>query len=136
MTNMETLAPKNIMNQPLPRQQKTVGEPPLKISVVIPVLNEADRIGAAIEGAWKFGADEIIVVDGGSTDHTAELANAAKCIFCESAPGRGLQLNVGAQKATGDVLLFLHVDNWFETDIAAQIRNALRDEACCGGGFN
>ena len=49
--------------------------------------------------------------------------------------GRGIQLNAGVRVATGDILLFLHVDNWFETDVASQIRTAMQSESCVGGGF-
>ncbi len=107
----------------------------LRVSVIIPVLNEASLITLAIERAWKSGVDEVIVADGGSVDQTITLAQNARCKFVNSPPGRGHQLNAGANHATGDVLLFLHADNWLETDAVQQIRDTLENHQCIGGAF-
>ena len=84
----------------------------LRLSVVIPVLNEARGIRAALEALAPLRArgHEVIVVDGGSSDGTPQLA-APLCDRVVSAPrGRALQMNAGAQVTTGDMLLFLHAD--------------------------
>lgn len=84
----------------------------LKLSVVVPVLNEAAGIRAALEALAPLRArgHEVIVVDGGSSDGTPQLA-AALCDRVLSAPrGRASQMNAGARVATGDVLVFLHAD--------------------------
>jgi rSAM/selenodomain-associated transferase 2 len=83
-----------------------------RLSVVVPTLNEAAGIGAALEALAPLRArgHEVIVVDGGSRDGTAQLA-AGHCDQLLGAPrGRALQMNVGARAATGSVLLFLHAD--------------------------
>lgn len=83
-----------------------------RLSVVIPALNEAPGIRAALEALAPLRArgHEVIVVDGGSDDPTAELA-AALCDRVLSAPrGRAFQMNAGARAATGNALLFLHAD--------------------------
>lgn len=116
------------MNPRTPRQR-------LRVSIIIPVLNEAPLITEAIEKAWRCGADEVIVADGGSDDATISLAEKANCKLVQSPPGRGQQLNAGAGSATGDVLLFLHVDNSLEQSAADQIRMALGDVQLIGGGF-
>ena len=84
----------------------------LRLSVVMPVLNEAAGIRVALEALapLRSRGHEVIVVDGGSSDGTPALA-AGLCDRVVSAPrGRGLQMNAGAQVATGDVLIFLHAD--------------------------
>jgi len=84
----------------------------LKLSVVVPVLNEAAGIRAALEALapLRNRGHEVIVVDGGSSDRTPELA-AGLCDRVLSAPrGRAAQMNAGARAATGDVLVFLHAD--------------------------
>lgn len=82
------------------------------ISIIIPVLNEAGCIVQALERLQAFRARgaEIIVVDGGSEDGTARLAQPlADCVI--TAPrGRGEQMNAGAANASGGILLFLHAD--------------------------
>jgi rSAM/selenodomain-associated transferase 2 len=83
-----------------------------RLSVVVPALNEAPGIRAALEALapLRAAAHEVIVVDGGSDDATAELA-APLCDRVLSAPrGRASQMNAGARAATGEALLFLHAD--------------------------
>ena len=86
------------------------------VSVVIPVLNESGLIESAIEHAWSAGAAEVVVVDGGSQDGTAELAKQSRCVLVHSAAGRARQQNAGAAIARGEWLLFLHVDCRLEPD--------------------
>ncbi len=78
------------------------------LSVVIPVLNAAATLGPCLLAASE--ADELIVVDGGSTDATATLALRSGARLVRSARGRGFQLAAGAAAAKGDWLLFLHAD--------------------------
>jgi rSAM/selenodomain-associated transferase 2 len=85
----------------------------VKLSIVIPVLNEAERIGASLAALapLRRRGHEVIVADGGSADATRELA-APLCERVVSSPrGRGAQMNAGARLATGDALLFLHADS-------------------------
>lgn len=107
----------------------------MKISVIIPVINESDVLHLAIERAWNAGADELVIADGGSQDGTRDIAKNANCKLVDSQPGRGLQLNAGAKVATGDVLLFLHADNWLEAGACQQIKIALADLPNRYGGF-
>jgi rSAM/selenodomain-associated transferase 2 len=106
----------------------------LNISVIIPTLNEADRIAGLIARTRELGACEIIVVDGGSDDGTPGRAAAADLVL--SAPrGRARQQNAGAQGSHGDVLLFLHADCWLERGALEEIQSALADSRCIGGCF-
>jgi rSAM/selenodomain-associated transferase 2 len=99
----------------------------LKLSIVMPVLNEAERIGAALQALAPLRRDgcEVIVVDGGSADRTRELAEPLCDRVVSSARGRALQMNAGARHATGDTLLFLHADTRLPPDGEIFIRDAL-----------
>jgi rSAM/selenodomain-associated transferase 2 len=82
------------------------------ISIIIPVLNEAEHIVAALQALapWRARGTEVIVVDGGSADSTAAVATPLADQVLVSGRGRATQMNVGAAAARGDVLLFLHAD--------------------------
>lgn len=82
---------------------------PPRLSIVIPALDEAASIGGVVAGA-RAQADEVIVVDGGSADGTADRAAAAGAEVIGAPRGRASQMNAGADRASGDVLLFLHAD--------------------------
>ena len=97
----------------------------LRLSVIIPAINEAACIGRAVDSAWHAGAHEVLVADGGSNDGTQQIAAEHRARVIESPRGRATQQNAAARQATGDVLLFLHADNWLDGQIAVQIRKAL-----------
>jgi rSAM/selenodomain-associated transferase 2 len=82
------------------------------ISVIIPTYNEARALPATLERLTTAAArHEVIVVDGGSTDATCDIAQTFPGLRVISAPkGRASQMNVGAQLARGECLLFLHAD--------------------------
>jgi hypothetical protein len=110
---------------------------PPRISIVMPVVDEAARIerqlGAVVgRGGWH----EVVVVDGGSADGTAELARKVEGVrVIASARGRGAQLNRGAAAATGEVLLFLHADVELPADARERIASALADPEVVAGAF-
>ncbi|MEZ6133269.1 MAG: TIGR04283 family arsenosugar biosynthesis glycosyltransferase [Pirellulaceae bacterium] len=110
----------------------------MKISVIIPALNEAARISAAIQSAMRNHADQIIVVDGGSTDQTVQVAQSFPVYVVQAKKGRGHQLNAGVEHATNEVILFLHADNVLSDGCLHQIRSELSVDAgsqIVGGGF-
>jgi rSAM/selenodomain-associated transferase 2 len=79
---------------------------------------------------------EVIVVDGGSSDRTVDIARSFPAVRVVSAPrGRGTQMNAGAALASRDVLLFLHADVALPPDAAAWVAHALADPAVVGGAF-
>ena len=93
----------------------------MRVSIIIPTLNEAANIAAAIDRAWQTKPHEVIVADGGSQDETVILAEQQATTVVVGPAGRGPQLNQGANAATGDILLFLHADNWLATSGVQQI---------------
>ena len=97
----------------------------MKLSVIIPALNEAANIRRAVESAWRAGASEVLVVDGGSTDETPQIAAALDCRLIRAARGRSIQQNAGAKLARGDVLLFLHADGALAEGVANQIERTM-----------
>ncbi len=105
------------------------------ISVVIPAINEAASIERAVKSSQDAGFDEIIVADGGSEDETSSLAARCGASVVHGARGRATQQNLGAQHATGDVLLFLHADNWLASTAGQQVRDCLSDPQTLGGAF-
>jgi rSAM/selenodomain-associated transferase 2 len=100
---------------------------PPRVSAVIPALDEAETIALAVTAA-RAHADEVVVVDGGSRDATAALAAEAGALVLRAPRGRASQMNAGAARATGDVLLFLHAD----CRLPAEAGRALRDAASRG----
>jgi rSAM/selenodomain-associated transferase 2 len=110
--------------------------PVVRISLIVPVLNEESTLPAFLAMAAQLNAFEIIVADGGSTDRTAHIARAAGATFTASAPGRGPQMNAGAALATGDVLLFLHADARLRPGALSVLAQALADPNLRGGIFD
>jgi rSAM/selenodomain-associated transferase 2 len=84
----------------------------MRLSIVMPVLNEAAGIEAALRALAPLRAYgvEVVVVDGGSTDGTAALAHPLADRVFAAPRGRALQMNAGTAAASGDALLFLHAD--------------------------
>ena len=83
----------------------------MKISVIIPALNEAKNILGSLDSIrTQQGELEIIVVDGCSADGTADVARPHARVINSQERGRAVQMNVGARHASGEILVFLHAD--------------------------
>jgi rSAM/selenodomain-associated transferase 2 len=98
----------------------------VKLSIIVPALDEAVQIRAALEALapLRGSGHEVIVADGGSTDGTAELAGPLCDRVVSSARGRAAQMNAGARHATGEVLLFLHADTRLPAGTEASVGRA------------
>jgi len=107
----------------------------VRVSVVIPTLDEESVIEATL--ASTRGADEVIVVDGGSRDATAALATACGArVLRPGMRGRGRQLDHGARLARGDVLVFLHADTVLPPSFAESIREVVASAGAGWGRFD
>jgi rSAM/selenodomain-associated transferase 2 len=108
----------------------------MRVSVIIPTLNEAAELPATLAHLRLAGvADEIIVADGGSHDDTVELARAAGIRVIPAPRGRGYQLRAGAAVASGEALVFLHADTWVPAGGLEAVRRALADRGVVAGAF-
>ena len=103
----------------------------MNLSIVMPVLNEAAGIEAALEALapLRLRGTEVVVIDGGSRDGTAELARPLADRVVAARRGRAAQMNAGAAAATGNALLFLHADTWLPDDADRLVRDGLRHRA-------
>jgi len=106
----------------------------MKISIIIPVLNESKNIQKVLDSLmiYKSNLHEIILVDGGSHDNTLELISNYPVILVESAKGRALQQNKGAKIATGELLVFLHADTTLPKTFISDIPPCLSNNQCWG----
>ena len=108
----------------------------MKISIIIPVLNEETNLARLGEHLRTITQPhEIIIVDGGSRDNTLHIAYQLTDAVLVSSPGRALQMNSGAEIASGEVLLFLHADTFLPDDALAVIA-ALSAEENIWGRFD
>ncbi|MCF6157538.1 MAG: glycosyltransferase [wastewater metagenome] len=107
----------------------------LKISVVVPALNEESHIEKTLQSIMKQDGDyECYVVDGGSSDSTVRIAKKYTRVI-NSKRGRAVQMNTGARLCRGDVLLFLHADTLLPENAFCEIRKRMKDNTVAGGSF-
>jgi rSAM/selenodomain-associated transferase 2 len=109
-----------------------------KLSIVMPVLDEAAEIETALAALapYRRRGVEVIVVDGGSSDGTAERARVLAARVIAAARGRALQMNAGAAVATGDVLLFLHADTQLPENADGLVLDGLARSGRAWGRFD
>ncbi len=108
------------------------------LSIIIPVLNEAADIEAALTALSTYRAHgiELIVVDGGSRDDTATRARPLADRVIAAPRGRAAQMNAGAAIARGDIFLFLHVDTRLPVDADALLRGEFAQSGRAWGRFD
>lgn len=110
----------------------------MKLSIIIPTLNEALRIPQLLEELKRFEESncEIIIVDGGSKDNSVEIAKYAGFRVEKTTRGRAHQMNIGAKLATGSILLFLHADTQLPDTADLQVKKLFSDNPySCWGYF-
>jgi len=106
------------------------------VAVVIPLLNEAVALPQLLQGLRECDADELVLVDGGSSDETQEILQESGLRWLTSKCGRGAQMNAGVRVCESEIILFLHAD----TDISSSHIDILRELAAkpayVGGRFD
>lgn len=110
----------------------------LGLSIVMPVLNEARTLADALRSLQPLRArgTQVIVVDGGSSDGSVDVARPLADVVLPSSRGRAVQMNAGAHAAKGDVLLFLHVDTRPPVDADLLLLKALARSHRSWGRFD
>lgn len=105
------------------------------LSVIIPTLNEAAVLGRTLQHLRHADKTEIMVVDGGSEDNTAEIATQFQANCIKVSTGRADQLNEGVRNSNGRYLLFLHADTLLPHNYDELIRTALDNPSTVAGAF-
>lgn len=110
------------------------------ISIIIPLLNEESSINQLLTSLSTLqGHFEVIFVDGGSTDNTLNIIKkndtSIKFTVLSSQKGRGIQMNIGVQKAQGNILWFVHSDSILVADSLIAIQKAI-DKGYYGGSLS
>jgi rSAM/selenodomain-associated transferase 2/rSAM/selenodomain-associated transferase 1 len=108
----------------------------IRISAIIPTLNEAQKIATTIAVLRKSRQTEIIVVDGGSQDNTVAIAASLGAHVLASKASKATQMNAGATAASGDILLFLHADTRLPDNFESCILAAVAQNERCAGAFS
>jgi uncharacterized protein len=120
---------------PVPAARSIFPQP--VISLILPVLNEAPILAGALSNLPRTPDLEILLVDGGSTDATREVAAGFPHVRWLDAPrGRGVQMNAGAGAARGEIFVFLHVDTSWGPEHLAALRQAALNPRVAAGAFS
>ena len=107
----------------------------MKVSIIVPTLNEELVLEKTLTQFQQLSPHELIVSDGGSDDGTRNIAGRFSHRVITGSAGRALQMNVGADEATGDILLFLHADSRIEPESYRKMLQCMQNPKWIGGAF-
>ena len=107
----------------------------MKVSIIVPTLNEELVLGNTLTQIQQLSPHELIVSDGGSNDYTCRIADRFSHRVITGSAGRALQMNAGANEATGDLLLFLHADSRIEPESYRKMLEYMKNPKWIGGAF-
>jgi len=108
---------------------------PIALSIIVPVLNEAENLAKTLATMPTGERVEVIVVDGGSRDQTVEIAQTWGATVIRAAAGRAWQMNRGAALARGEMLLFVHGDTQLPPQVIRLIHQTLAQPGVVAGAF-
>jgi rSAM/selenodomain-associated transferase 2 len=108
----------------------------LKVSIIVPTLNEAQGLNETLTQIQQLFPYELVVSDGGSHDGTLEIAEEFTENVVKGSTGRALQMNAGARVANGDIFLFLHADSRIEPASYEKMLHSLGSSEKIGGAFS
>lgn len=110
----------------------------MKISIIIPTLNDCEQLRSTLPPLQGFRSDghEVILVDGGGEDDTPGVADGQVDLFLTAERGRAAQMNEGARRAAGALLLFLHADTLLTEEAMAALLKNLPGSGKCWGRFD
>ena len=107
----------------------------MKVSIIVPTLNEELVLENTLTQIQQLSPHELIVSDGGSNDYTYRIADRFSHRVITGSAGRALQMNAGANEATGDLLLFLHADSRIEPESYRKMLEYMKNPKWIGGAF-
>ncbi len=107
----------------------------MKVSIIVPTLNEELVLEDTLTQIQQLSPHELIVSDGGSSDDTCRIADKFSYRVIPGSAGRALQMNSGANEATGDLLLFLHADSRIEPESYRKMLECMENPKWIGGAF-
>ena len=107
----------------------------MKVSIIVPTLNEELVLENTLTHIQQLSPHELIVSDGGSNDYTYRIADRFSHRVITGSAGRALQMNAGANEATGDLLLFLHADSRIEPESYRKMLEYMKNPKWIGGAF-
>jgi len=87
------------------------------VAIIVPVLNEAESLPCLLTHIHEWGMDEIIFVDGGSTDETLQILENTSVRWIHSKRGRAVQFNIGAAESKSSILLFKSYQGYEASDV-------------------
>lgn len=108
----------------------------LKVSIIVPTFNEAQGLNETLTQIQQLCPYELVVSDGGSDDNTLKIAKKFTEHVVKGPAGRALQMNAGAQIATGDIFLFLHADSRIEPASYEKMLHSMKSSEKIGGAFS
>ena len=108
----------------------------VSVAVIVPVYNEEQTLRDSLQHFIDLDADELIFVDGGSSDQTSSLLKQSGVHCLASKPGRATQMNTGANISTSDILVFIHIDTMVSKSDVEVVREAFTQTDVVGGRFD